>query len=393
MSPARKISQIFSIGIEVTVLARNIYADNAATTKLEAEAFEAMKPWLLEEYGNASQPYSFSRKPKEALKKARETIAECINALPEEIHFTSGGTESDNWAIKGIAFSNYNHEATITSAFEHHAVLRSCKAIERLGCPVAYMWPDKNGIITPKILESYITDETLLVSIMFANNEIGTIQPIQKLCSIAHAHNAIFHTDAVQAVGHVAVDVKKLGVDMLSASAHKFNGPKGIGFLYIRKGVGLRPYADGGLQEFSMRAGTENIASIVGMAVALKRNIDTLTENQKQIVRLEQLLLRHMDENSIPYVRNGNGLMLPGVLSLSFDGKDGEAILHRMDLMGISISTGSACDSRNTGISHVLQALRLPKSLAKGTIRISLGKDNTEEDIDVIVSALRKIMI
>ena len=372
-------------------MARNVYADNAATTKLDPEVFEAMKPWLLDEYGNVSQPYSFSRKPREALKKARETIAECINVSPEEIYFTSGGTESDNWAIKGIAFSNYAHRATITSAFEHHAILHTCAAIEKLGCPVAYMWPDKSGFITPNILEGYITDETLLVSVMFANNELGTVQPIRELCDIAHAHNALFHTDAVQAVGHVEIDVKKLGVDMLSASAHKFNGPKGIGFLYVRNGINLLPYADGGAQESGMRAGTENIASIVGMAVALKRNVETLTSTQKHILGLEKMLLRKLNESDISYTRNGGDHTLPGIISLSFDGKDGEAILHRMDLMGISISTGSACDSKNTEISHVLQAIHMPESLAKGTIRISLGKNNTEDDIDAIAVALKKI--
>lgn len=370
-----------------------IYADNAATTKLDSDAFEAMKPWLLEEYGNASQPYSFSRRPKEALKKARQTVAKCINASPEEIFFTSGGTESDNWAIKGVAFSNYNHRATITSAFEHHAVLHSCESIERLGCPVAYMWPSKSGTITPEILGRYITDETLLVSVMFANNELGSVQPIKQLCDIAHSQNALFHTDAVQAVGHVEIDVKHLGVDMLSASAHKFNGPKGIGFLYIRNGVSLLPYADGGAQEFGFRAGTENVASIIGMSVALEKNCNAHTTNQAHIRALERLLLGKMEENGIPYVRNGGEETLPGIISLSFDGKDGEAILHRMDLMGICISTGSACDSRNTEISHVLQALRIPDRLAKGTIRISLGKDNTEDEVLAIVSALKKILL
>lgn len=373
-------------------MGRIVYADNAATTKLDADAFEAMKPWLLEEYGNASQPYSFSRKPKEALKKARETIAECIGASPEEVYFTSGGTESDNWAIKGTALLNEEHRATITSAFEHHAVLRSCEAIERLGYPVAYMWPDKHGTITPKILESYITNKTQLVSVMHANNELGTIQPIQELCELAHSHSALFHTDAVQAVGHLEIDVKKLGIDMLSASAHKFNGPKGIGFLYVKKGVNLCPYADGGSQEYGIRAGTENVASIVGMAVALKKNTESLKANQDHVTSLERMLLNELDDSGIPYIRNGGELTLPGIISLSFDGKDGEAILHRMDLMGILISTGSACDSKSTEISHVLKALRLPDSLAKGTIRVSIGKDNTNGDIDAIASALRKIV-
>lgn len=374
-------------------MAKYVYADNAATTKLDEEVFEAMRPWLLDEYGNASQPYSFSRKPKEALKKAREIIAGCINALPEEIYFTSGGTESDNWAIKGTAFANYNHREIITSAFEHHAVLRSCEAMETLGWPVIYMWPNTNGIIIPKTLENCITDDTLLVSVMFANNELGTIQPIKELCKVAHSHNALFHTDAVQAVGHVAVDTKELGVDMLSASAHKFNGPKGIGFLYIRKDVKLIPYSDGGSQESAMRAGTENIASIVGMAVALKKNVERLKENQKRIIKLERLLLQIMNDEGISFIRNGSTSTLPGILSLSFEGKDGEAILHRMDLLGISISTGSACDSKNTEISHVLKALHMPESLAKGTIRISLGKKNTEEDVVAITKALKKIIL
>lgn len=374
-------------------MGKHIYADNAATTKLDSDAFEAMKPWLLDEYGNASQPYSFSRKPKDALKKARETVAGCINASPEEIFFTSGGTESDNWAIKGVSFTNYDNKTTITSAFEHHAVLHSCKAIEHIGHPVVYMCPDKSGVITPDILKRYITDKTLLVSVMFANNELGTIQPIKELCDIAHHHNALFHTDAVQALGHVEINVKKLGVDLLSASAHKFNGPKGIGFLYIRNGVRLCPYSDGGGQEYSMRAGTENIASIVGMAVALKKNTKLLKANQDHVTNIERILLNKLKQDGISYVRNGSNLTLPGLISLSFDGKDGEAILHRMDLMGISISTGSACDSNNTEISHVLQAIQMPEKLAKGTIRISLGKDNTEEDVHVIATALRKIVM
>ena len=374
-------------------MANYIYADNAATTKLDVEAFDAMKPWLLDEYGNASQPYSFSRKPKEALKKARETIAECIHALPEEIFFTSGGTESDNWAIKGAALSNCGHRAIITSAFEHHAILHSCEAVERLACPVSYLWPDKNGIITPSMLESHITDETLLVSVMLANNEIGAVQPIQELCDIAHSHNALFHTDAVQAVGHIEVDVKKLGVDMLSASAHKFNGPKGIGFLYIRGGTPTIPFLDGGAQEYKRRAGTENIASIVGMAIALKNNCQLILENQQKIKALETRLLDTLGALGVSYVRNGSDCSLPGLISLSFAGKDGEAILHRLDLMGISISTGSACDSKRTEISHVLKALKLPMELAKGTIRISLGKNNTESEIDFIANAIAKVVL
>ncbi len=370
-----------------------IYADNAATTKLDKAAFEAMTTWFLEEYGNASQPYAFARKPKKALADARATIAECIGALPEEIYFTSGGTESDNWVIKSSAFSAPDKRAMVTSAFEHHAVLHSCAAIERLGYPVAYMWPSDEGYITPEILEKYITDSTQLVSVMFANNEIGSVQPIRKLCETTHTHGALFHTDAVQAVGHIKIDVHELGVDFLSASAHKFNGPKGIGFLYIRKGVELPPYADGGAQENAHRAGTENVAAIVGMAAALKSNCDLLEQNQQHILSLERQLISRLDEIGVTYKRNGGDSRLPGLLSLSFPGKDGEAILHRTDLVGISISTGSACDSVNTEISHVLQAIRLDEDYAKGTIRISLGKNNTEEEVEQIAAALAKILL
>ncbi len=372
---------------------QHIYADNAATTKLDEAVFEAMAPWLLDEYGNASQPYAFAREPKAAIKEARLVIARCIGADPEEIYFTSGGTESDNWVIKGVAFSEPNRrKATVTSAFEHHAILHSCKTIERFGYPVTYMLPTTDGRITPGILENVITENTRLVSVMYANNEIGSIQPIQELCRIAHSYNALFHTDAVQVVGHVELDVHDLGIDMLSASAHKFNGPKGAGFLYIRKGTILPPLIDGGTQEYGRRAGTENVASVVGMATALKINCDTLCESQKHLRALEQLLLMRLKDAGVPFVRNGGDHVLPGLLSLSFAGKDGETILHRMDLMGISISTGSACDSKNTEISHVLKAIQLDEIYAKGTIRISLGKNNTQEDVDQIASALVEIL-
>lgn len=368
-----------------------IYADNAATTQLNKAAFEVMVPWLRDEYGNASQPYAFARKPKKALAEARTTIAECINAQPEEIFFTSGGTESDNWAIKGSAFADLEKRATITSAFEHHAVLHSCAAIERLGYPVAYLMPTSDGVITSNALDNMISNSTRLVSVMFANNEIGTIQPIKELCKVAHAHGSLFHTDAVQAVGHVKIDVQELGVDMLSASAHKFNGPKGVGFLYIHKGTKMLPYADGGAQESEHRAGTENVAFIVGMATALKENCIAI-ENTASVIRiLEQQLLNDLYQSNISFIRNGSNT-LPGLISLSFPGSDGEAILHRMDLSGICISTGSACNSTSTKISHVLQAINLDEKFAKGTIRISLGKGNTLDDINFIAKALKKIV-
>lgn len=372
-------------------MSRLIYADNAATTQMDIAAFEAMKPFLTNEYGNASQLYAFARKPKKALQDARETIASCIGAAPEEIFFTSGGTESDNWAIKGSALLNAHKHATVTSAFEHHAVLHPCKSLERSGYPVAYMWPSRDGYITAEILKEYITNHTYLTSVMFANNEIGTVQPIKELCAIAHENGSFFHTDAVQAVGHIPVDVHDLDVDMLSASAHKFNGPKGVGFLYIRSGLKIMPYSDGGAQEFGLRAGTENVAGIVGMAAALKNNCDSLEENTRYIEKLASKLVGMLNNSGIKYAMNGGTTRLPGLLSLSFPGFDGEAILHRLDLSGICISTGSACNSTTTEISHVLQAIRLEEGYAKGTIRISLGKANIEEDIEAIFKALMKI--
>lgn len=369
-----------------------VYADNAATTKLDIDAFEAMKPYLLDEYGNASQPYSFARKPKQALKEARDIIAQCINAAPEEIFFTSGGTESDNWAIKGTAMLSSKQGAIVTSAFEHHAILNACKSLERMGYPVAYIYPNACGQIEACSLKTVITDSTTLISIMMANNEIGVIQPISELAEIAHQNGALFHTDAVQCLGHVKVDVKELDVDLLSASAHKFNGPKGIGFLYVKQGTRIAPLVDGGAQEYGLRAGTENVASIVAMAVALKKNCLCLNENAKYVQSLENRLLTLLTTKGIHYLRNGSGFCVPGNMSLSFFGVEGEAVLHRLDLMGIQISTGSACDSKETQISHVLSAIGLDEGLARGTVRISIGKDNTTDDIEYIATALAKVV-
>lgn len=368
-----------------------IYADNSATTKLDTEAFEAMIPWLKDNYANASQPYSFARASKKALLDARATIAECIHSEPDEIYFTSGGSESDNWAIKGSAFSDAMHRATITSQIEHHAVLHSCAAIERLGYPVIYLPVDKNGIVLPETLERNITNQTRIVSIMTANNELGSIQPINELSEIAHRSGAIFHSDAVQAVGHIPINVQELGVDMLSASAHKFNGPKGIGFLYIRHGTVITPFIDGGAQELKMRAGTENIASIVGMSVALKKNIANQIQNINHITNLEKLLLSELTRLKIPFVRNGINT-LPGILNLSFPGYNGEMILHRMDLKGICVSTGSACNGNNNDVSYVLRSIGLPEETALGTIRISLGHYNTKEEVLKISQVIKEIV-
>ena len=368
-----------------------IYADNAATTKLDIEAFEAMKPYLLENYANVSQPYSFSRGAKKALKESREMIAGCINAEPDEIYFTSGGTESDNWAIKGIAYNDLSRNLIITSNIEHHAILNSCRQVERCGVPVAYLPANKYAVITPEILKQFITNQTKLVSIMMANNEVGSVQPIKELCAVAHDSGALFHTDDVQAVGHIHVDVKALDVDLLSASAHKFNGPKGVGFLYLKKRTKIIEHESGGRQERALRAGTENVAAIVGMAVALKNNFNNMEKNMVHIKSLENKLLDILKTFEIDFIRNGSGSNIPGNISLSFKGLDGEAILHRLDLQGICVSTGAACDSVNTQLSHVVKAINVPKEYANGTIRISLGKNNTEEDIYRISESLKAI--
>lgn len=370
-----------------------VYADNAATTALDKEAFDAMVPYMLENYGNPSQSYSFSRSAKIAIKEARETIANCIGAYPDEIYFTSGGTESDNWAICESLKINTDKKAVITSRIEHHAILRACQRIEAAGVPVAYLQCDKTGTVSVDELKSVISPNTKLVSVMYANNEIGTIEPIRELCQIAHCSGALFHTDAVQAVGHIEINVHELNVDMLSASAHKFNGPKGVGFLFVRRGVNLPALICGGEQERGMRAGTENVASITGMAVALKNCCSRISTERVRLLELEEKLITDLQDAGIDFLRNGSENHIPGNVSLSFKGCDGEALLHRMDLMGICISTGAACDTVKSKVSHVISAIKTPEEYAKGTIRISLGLKNTLPDIDAIVKALKKIIL
>ncbi len=370
-----------------------IYADNAATTQLDIGAFEAMRPYLLEQYGNPSQPYAFSRHARTALKEARKTIAECIGALPEEIYFTSGGSESNNWAINCIREVHSQRKGVVISEIEHHAIINPCENLKRQGIQIFKLKPNAEGIIDIDSLDNILSLNNIgLVSIMTANNEIGTVEPIKELCEVAHNHNILFHTDAVQAIGHIAINVKELGVDMLSASAHKFNGPKGIGFLYIKSGIKIPPLIYGGSQENENRAGTENVASIVGMAYALKENCCQLSENQHKIQCLETELLSSLRTCGKEFRINGANNKLPGLISLSFRDMDGEAILHRLDLMKIAVSTGSACDSKKTEISHVLKSIGLDEEFAKGTIRISLGKNNTKTDVTAIVEALQKIL-
>ena len=303
----------------------------------------------------------------------------------------TANTESDNWAIKGLIEPNDKHQ-TITSQIEHHAVLNACSALERLGYPVVYLPVDSQGVVLSDSLSKAITEKTKLVSVMMVNNEIGTIEPIKELATIAHTHNVLFHTDAVQAVGHIPIDVNELGIDMLSSSAHKFNGPKGIGFLYIRKGTQIRPLADGGAQEFHMRAGTENIASIVGMAVALKKNCRTMQETSTKLQAMDHAFIDVLHEANVDFIRNGSVSKSPGIISVSIRNISGEMLLHRLDLKGISISTGSACDSVNTQVSHVIKAIGVPSAYAQGTIRISFGHDNQIEDAVEIAHAIAKIL-
>ena len=370
-----------------------IYVDNAATTAILPEVFEAMKSCLENNFGNASSIYSIGRQAKQELEKSRKIIAKCINAEPDEIFFTSCGTESDNWALKSsVKFSGNAH--IITSQIEHHAILNSARFLENHGVEVTYLKPDKFGMILPETLESALQDNTKLVSIMFANNEIGTIQPIKELASICKKKNIKFHTDAVQAVGHIKIDVKDLGIDMLSASAHKFNGPKGIGFLYVKKGTSLPAFIHGGAQEKNKRGGTENIASIVGMAKALEINTNNLASNQKKLRNMQKKLIDNilLIEETILTGHTNLSLRIPGSASFCFKGIEGESILLNLDALGICASSGSACTSGSLDPSHVLLSIGLSHEVAHGSLRIALGANNTMEDVDYIISVLPPIV-
>lgn len=373
------------------IMKYHIYADHAATTQIVPEVLEAMQPYLHDEYGNPSSIYGLSIKSRYALKQARMVIADSLGCQPEEIYFTSGGSESDNWALKGVAFQNPNTKVhIIASEIEHHAILRTCDFLSNFGHQISYLSVDPDGVVLKSDLKKIITKHSL-VSVMLANNEIGTIEPIQELANIAHQNDSIFHTDAVQAIGHIPVNVNKLGVDLLSASAHKFNGPRGVGFLYARSGLEICPLIHGGGQEFGCRAGTENVAGIVGMAKALELNCQQMEQTTKYLLELRCLFKSMMNISGIDYCLNEADHNLPGTISLSIKNMDGERLLHRLDLMGIAISTGSACNSKESKLSHVIEALHLSKSYAYGTIRITLGKDNTVEDIKTIVNSITKI--
>ena len=369
------------------VMKRRIYADHAATTPLMPKALEAMMPFLKEDFGNPSSLHGWSKLAKKVLSESREVIAKCINANPDEIFFTSGGTEADNWVIKGSS------GGLLVSSYEHHAVLNAAESESHKGRQVIFVRPNvgtDGGYVMPLNLSKSWKDGVGLVSIMAANNEIGTVNPIQALSAFAHKCGALFHTDAVQAVGHIPIDVRAMGVDLLSASAHKFNGPKGVGFLFIRNGVKLDPLLNGGQQESGLRAGTENVASIVGMATALKVNCDRMEENA---AHLQSLTLRLRDGINrifpdVVYLGDGGVDQLPGFTSVSFPGHSAEGLLHLLDLKGIAVSSGAACDSRNTQVSHVLKAINITTVIARSTIRITLGPENTKSEVDVIVNEL-----
>lgn len=371
-----------------------IYADNSATTKLKPEVLEKMMPYLTEEYGNPSSVYSMASAPRKAIEEAREKVANAIGALPSEIIFTSGATESDNWAIKGIAHASAPEKKHIISTkIEHHAVLHSLSALEKEGFSVTYLDVDEYGLVNPEDVKNAIREDTCLITIMYANNEIGTIEPISEIGEIAKEKGIVFHTDAVQAIGNVEIDVKKENIDMLSLSAHKFYGPKGIGALYVRRGIKLPVYIDGGAQEKRKRAGTENVASIVGLGAAIEMATANIEAKAKKLSEMRDKLISLVNEN-IPYVRlNGHPeKRLAGNVNMCFRYIEGEALLLSLDLKGICASSGSACTSGSLDPSHVLLAIGLPHEIAHGSLRVSLGDFNTMEDISYIAESLREIV-
>ena len=373
---------------------RIIYFDHAATTPVKPEVLETMLPFFTEKFGNPSTIYSYGRESKKYIEDARDKVAKALGAQSKEIFFTGSGTEADNWAIKGVAYANRkkgNH--IITSAIEHHAVLHACNFLEKEGFEVTYLPVDKDGLIDPEQVREAIRPETILISIMYANNEIGTIQPISEIGKIAKEKGIIFHTDAVQAVGSINVNVDDLNVDLLSLSAHKFYGPKGVGALYVRRGTKITSFIHGGAQERGRRASTENVPGIIGLGKAIELATSNLEENTKYVKRLRDRIIEEV-LNTIPYVRlNGHReKRLPGNVNFSFEFIEGESLLLMLDMRGIAASSGSACTSGSLDPSHVLLAIGLPHEIAHGSLRITLGPDNTDEEIDYFLSILPEIV-
>lgn len=371
-----------------------IYMDNSATTPLKKDVLNEMMPYLTDNYGNPSSVYSLGSKAKVAVEKARDQVANAIGADKKEIFFTSGGSEADNWAIRGIAYKykdKGNH--IITTKIEHHAVLHTCQYLEKQGFQVTYLDVDEDGLIDLEELKNAITDKTILISIIFANNEIGTIQPIKEIGEIAKANNVYFHTDAVQAIGSIEIDVNELNIDLLSLSAHKFYGPKGVGVLYVKRGIRLDSIISGGGQERGKRAGTENVSAIVGLGKAIELATKNIEENNKKLVQLRDSLIKKTEDN-IDHVRlNGHRTKrLPGNVNMCFEFIEGESLLLSLDMVGIAGSSGSACTSGSLDPSHVLLAIGLPHGIAHGSLRLSLGVNNTEEEIDYVVENLIEIV-
>lgn len=371
-----------------------IYLDNAATTSVKPEVFEKMKPYFMENYSNPSSVYSFAQESKKAVDDARDQIASLLGAKSNEIYFTGGGSESDNWALKSTAEaykSKGNH--IITSKIEHHAILHTCEYLEKHGYEVTYLDVDENGFIDLKELEAAIRPTTILISIMFANNEIGTIEPIKEIGEIAKKHGVLFHTDAVQAFGHVPINVDEMNIDMLSASGHKFHGPKGIGFMYLKNGIKLGPLVHGGSQERARRAGTSNTPGIIGMAEAARLAHESMKENTEKEITVRNHLIKRISEE-FEYIKfNGDAeKRLPNNVNFCFRFVEGESLLIMLDQKGICASSGSACTSGSLDPSHVLLAIGLPHEIAHGSLRLTLSEDTTIEDADYVVDELKKIV-
>ena len=371
-----------------------IYLDNAATTRMKKEVLDEMIPYFIDKFENPSSIYSPSREINKHIEEARKVIAESINADSKEIYFTSGGSESDNWAIKGIALLRKDKgKHIITSKIEHHAVLETCKYLEKEGFEITYLDVNEDGLISLEELENSIREDTILVSIMSANNEIGTIEPIKEIGEICKKHKVLFHTDAVQAYGNIKIDVNEMNIDLLSTSAHKLHGPKGIGFLYVRKGIMLNPLIHGGSQEKGKRAGTTNAPLIMGFKKAVELKFKDMDKNNQYVTSLREYLIKRI-ENEIPYCKlNGSrDKRLPGNVNFSFTFIEGEGMLLKLDALGICASSGSACTSGSLDPSHVLLAIGLPHATAHGSLRISINEENAKEEIDYLVDNLKKII-
>ena len=373
---------------------KNIYLDNAATTKLSSEVLVCMMPYLTTGYGNPSSIYSLGRESRKAVENAREQVAKALSCETSEIFFTSGGSESDNWAIKGIAFANENKgKHIITTNIEHHAVLHTCKYLEKYGFEITYLPVKSNGIIDINDLKKAIRKDTILITVMYANNEIGSIQPIKEIGEIAKEHNIYFHTDAVQAIGNIPINLKEANIDLLSLSAHKFHGPKGVGVLYIKKGVNISNMIHGGGQEKKMRAGTENVAGIVGLGKAIELATKNIQKKREYLITLRERLIKGIMESIPDTILNGDPTnRLPGNVNVCFKYIEGESILLMLDIKGICASSGSACTSGSLNPSHVLLAIGLPHEIAHGSLRLTLSEENTLEEIEYLLETLPPII-